>query len=92
MYFAVSRAGRGTVLGGSVITAVSTAGLYALYAVQLFPAVVAGLLAAGLAAGFGVILWGGSISPRLADRALRKQLKHPRLLADGAAGDGTPPR
>ena len=91
MYFTVSRAGKRTVLGGGVITAVSTGGLYALYALQMFPIVVAAMLAAGLATGFITMVWGGSISPRLADRALRKQLKHPQLLVGSVAGDGTVP-
>jgi len=89
MYFAVSRAGKRTVLGGGVLAAVSTAGLYGLYAIHVFPLLLFGLLAAGLASGFAVMLWGGAIAPRLVDRSLRKQLKHPRLLAGTVGGDGS---
>jgi hypothetical protein len=33
------------------------------------------------------MMWGGAVSPRLADRSLRKELRHPRLLAGGMVGE-----
>ncbi len=82
IYFAVSKAGRAQMLGGSAVAAVSTAGLYALYALHVFPVMAAGILVVGLASGFGAMFWGGAVSPRLVDRSLRKQLKHPALLPE----------
>lgn len=80
MYFAVSRAGQRHVVSGSVIAFISTIGFYTLNALRLFPPVTAALLLAGVGAGIGTVLWGGSISPRLTERAmLRRQLKR-RLL------------
>ena len=82
IYFAVSKAGRHQILGGSAVAAVSTCGLYALYALHVFPVMAAGILVLGVASGFGAMLWGGTVSPRLVDRSLRKQLKHPVLLPE----------
>ena len=73
MYFAVSKAGRRHVVGGSAVAFISTVGLYALYALRVFPPVAAGLLVAGLGAGFAVMMWGGSISPRLAELSLKRK-------------------
>jgi hypothetical protein len=81
MYFAVSRAGQGHVLGGSAIAFVSTIGFYTLNALRVFPPLTAALLVAGVLTGIGAVLWGGSISPRLTERAmLRRQVKR-RLLS-----------
>jgi Zn-dependent alcohol dehydrogenase len=82
MYFAVSRAGKRHVLTGSAIAFVSTIGFYTLNALRIFPPVAAALLVLGVATGIGAVLWGGSISPRLTERAmLRRQLKPRRLLS-----------
>jgi hypothetical protein len=89
MYLAVSRAGKRTILGGSGVAAVSTSGLYALYALHAFPPLAALLLIGGVAAGFGVMLWGGAVSPRLAERTLRRELKHPKLLSPALGREGT---
>jgi hypothetical protein len=80
MFFAVSRAGQRHVVSGSAIAFISTIGFYTLNALRLFPPLTAALLLAGVAAGIGTVLWGGSISPRLTERAmLRRQLRR-RLL------------
>jgi hypothetical protein len=80
MYFAVSRAGQRHVLGGSAIAFVSAIGFYTLNALRLFPPLTATLLVLGVVTGIGTVLWGGSVSPRLAERAmLRRPLKR-RLL------------
>jgi hypothetical protein len=73
MYFAVSKAGRRHIVGGSTLAFLSTVGLYALYALRVFPPIAAGLLVAGLAGGFAVMMWGGSISPRLTELALKRK-------------------
>ncbi len=86
MYFAVSRAGQRHVLGGSAVAFVSTIGFYTLYALRLFPPLAASLFVLGVFAGIGAVLWGGSISPRLTERAmLRRPLKNRRLLAAASA-------
>lgn len=84
MYFAVSKAGRHHIVGGSAMAFLSTLGLYALYALRVFPPIAAGLLVAGLAGGFAVMMWGGSISPRLAELTLRRKFFRLRR-GDGAA-------
>jgi len=85
MYFAVSRAGHGHILGGSAIAVVSTIGFYLLYALRMFPPLASAMVVLGLATGIGAVLWGGSISPRLTERAmLRRTDKQRRLLADRA--------
>ena len=82
MYFAVSRAGHRHVLGGSAVAFVSTIGFYTLDALRLFPPLAATLAVVGVVAGIGAVLWGGSISPRLTERAmLRRTLKPRRLLS-----------
>lgn len=82
MYFAVSRAGQRHVLGGSAIAFVSSIGFYTLYALRMLPSVAAALLVIGVATGIGAVLWGGSISPRLTERALlRRRFKQPRPVA-----------
>jgi hypothetical protein len=82
MYFAVSRAGQRHVLGGSAIAFVSSIGFYTLYALRMMPSVAAALLVVGVATGIGAVLWGGSISPRLTERAmLRRRIKQPRPVA-----------
>lgn len=79
MFFAVSRAGQRHVLGGSALAFVSSIGFYTLYALRMFPPVIASLLVLGVAAGIGAVLWGGSISPRLTERAmLRRMIKPPK--------------
>jgi Zn-dependent alcohol dehydrogenase len=80
MFFAVSRAGQRHVLGGSAIAFVSTIGFYTLNALRVFPPLTASLLVLGVLTGIGAVLWGGSVSPRLTERAmLRRQIKR-RLL------------
>lgn len=91
LYFAVSRAGRRKVLSGGAATIVSTLGLYALYAVHLAPPVALGIMVAGIGLGVGTLLWGGTVSPRLVDRAFRRQLRGSRLaLAAGPVEGGGP--
>jgi len=81
MYFAVSRAGQGHIRSGSAIAFVSAIGFYALNMLRVFPPLAAALLVLGVATGVGAVLWGGSISPRLTERAmLRRPLKPRRLL------------
>ncbi|HWM87452.1 MAG TPA: hypothetical protein VNO33_16480 [Kofleriaceae bacterium] len=81
MYFAVSRAGHSHILGGSAIAVVSTIGFYLLYALRMFPPLASAMVVLGLATGIGAVLWGGSISPRLTERAmLRRTIKQRRLL------------
>ena len=96
MYFAVSRAGHRHVLGGSAIAFVCAVGFYTVNMLRVFPPLAAALLVLGVATGVGAVLWGGSISPRLTERAmLRRTLKARRLLSPARApappcGDGAP--
>ncbi|HUS68780.1 MAG TPA: hypothetical protein VMZ28_29795 [Kofleriaceae bacterium] len=89
MYFAVSKAGRRHIVGGGALAFVSTIGLYALYALRVFPPLAAGLLVAGLATSFAVMMWGGSISPRLAELSLKR--KFVRLRGGPLAAPLLPP-
>jgi len=87
MYFAVSRAGKRHVKGGSAIAFVSAIGFYTISALRLVPPITASLLALGVLTGIGAVLWGGSISPRLAERALlRRPLKRRLLSSPDRAG------
>jgi hypothetical protein len=92
MFFAVSRAGKRHIATGSAIAFVSTIGFYTLNALRVFPPLAATLLVLGVAAGIGAVLWGGSISPRLTERAMLRRQPPPRLLAsaepDRAPGSG----
>ena len=81
MFFAVSRAGKRHVLGGSAVAFVSAIGFYALDALRVFPPATAGLLALGVLTGIGAVLWGGSISPRLTERAMLRRPFKRRLLS-----------
>ena len=81
MYFAVSKAGRRHIVGGGALAFLSTVGLYTLYALRVFPPVAAGLLVTGLATSFAIMMWGGSISPRLAELSLKR--KFVRLRGGG---------
>jgi hypothetical protein len=64
---------------------------------RLFPVLAAALwfLSAGAGAGIGILLWGGLVSPKLAEHRLRGALRHPALLPaprprEREAHDGAP--
>lgn len=78
IYLAVSRAGKRHLTAGSVLGGVAMALFYICWQIQYLPVALLSVVVAGFAASLGTICWGGVISPRLADRRLRRQLSSGR--------------
>ena len=80
MYFAVSRAGKRHLKGGAAVAFVSAIGFYTVNALPLIAPAAVAVLVLGVVAGIGTVLWGGSVSPRLAERALLRRPHRRGLL------------
>lgn len=75
IYLTVSRAGKKHLTAGTMLGGLATALFYICWQIHYLPVSILAVVVAGFCASLAVIVWGGSVAPRLANEQFQRQFR-----------------